>query len=165
MIEWPGNGNEHLIPWDKQIIQQHPQTPDVLRPLFEVMSPFQLLEIGTGSGAFAYWLSQFGLIVSCDLVDRRIYRENYTFHQRDYRECYDAEYDIIICDGGNKYEEIEFLIAQKYDGLVLGHDYGHSEWPYCEWETPPPGITEIKGQWNRYGWFIGKRNEHSRIDV
>lgn len=123
-------------------------TPDVF---LTIIKNFDLIiEIGTYTGAFTYWLSE-NMSPNCKLVSFDI-NENY----REIKSCKNTEFiiancfdpssinlihDLInnhnrvlfLCDGGDK--ETEFKLFANYlkpNDVIMLHDFSHSEEDYEE---------------------------------
>lgn len=121
------------------------QTPKVIDVFYPLLKQFDLIiEIGSGRGAFSYWLhSNSKKFVSYDIDSRR---NMFTDKNIDFRvgDCFDKKIlsDIqmlieshkrilLLCDGGNKEKEFQtFAKFLKKDDVIMCHDYSDCDTYY-----------------------------------
>jgi len=115
----------------------------------KILKEFELIiEIGTFTGAFTFWLSQ-NISEKCRIVSYDInpdYCEIKNIEKTDLRiaDCFETQtiYEIcdliknsgrtlFLCDGGDK--ELEFRLFSRYlkkNDVIMLHDYSHSDEDY-----------------------------------
>jgi len=81
---------------------RHPKAQKILKILEEQGKKrdlsFRLLDIGTGNGDIAFYLSQYFDVTSVDIIDQRSQHENFSFFQikNEYLPFPDNSFDIIL---------------------------------------------------------------------
>lgn len=135
----------------------------------KIINDFDLIiEIGTFTGAFTYWLSQNSKD-SCEIFSydiREDYREIKSCPKVNFRisDCFDIETikeilqiinsknrTLFLCDGGDK--ETEFKLYSRYlkkDDVIMIHDFEHSFDDY----------NNIK---NEIGWPTNSESKYENI--
>jgi len=119
--------------------QQHPETFDAFKILFDSFSPDIIIEVGTGSGGFTIFLDDIKphetRLLTCDIrrmhdeITRRkietitdiLLEENYLLvktllgsHKK----------PLLLCDGGNKIKEFKmFANYLPVGGVIMCHDF------------------------------------------
>jgi len=125
------------------------QSKNIVNIFPKILGDFDtIIEIGTFTGAFTYWMSQnkkeSTTIFTWD--NNESYREIHDSHNTEYiiDDCFSIDSIIkikniidshgrvlFLCDGGNK--EMEFNLFSKYlkkNDVIMLHDYAESEEEY-----------------------------------
>lgn len=143
--------NDSLSSYEGMTCQQNPHCFDAFYQLIKDKNPSRILEIGTSLGGLTQYLKHIcdglGLdtnIRSYDIHGRHEYdkmvkngidvRIENIFSQ-DYNELIDNEVEefiksegvtIVLCDGGNKIREFNFLSKYlKVGDIIMAHDYAY----------------------------------------
>lgn len=118
--------------------RQHKNAPRIFAEMFRLESYERIIEIGTGTGAFTYFLASYqsAPVFTFDIVMpvhiEKLRRIGVAFMVMNVfaREHIIAEIiakpgrTLLLCDGGDKAREINTFAKYLYDGdVIMAHDY------------------------------------------
>ena len=143
------------------------QTPHVVKVLEKVIPKFdRVIEIGTGRGAFSFWISQtkredadfYTYDISGDRFEFQDAKLNFTV-----ADCFESDAIaaiqtliqepskrvLLMCDGGNKEREMNvFSKFLKPNDVAMCHDYSESALDYnkhkAEHQWPTNSESHLK---------------------
>ena len=139
------------------------QSKNVIKPFSMILKDFeQIIEIGTFTGAFTYWLSE-NKLESCEITSYDINSYNLLINSiKDTKlqisDCFEPEtiseikslinqpkITLLLCDGGDK--ETEFKLFSRFlksGDVVMLHDYSETseEYEKIKKELDWPTVSE-----------------------
>ena len=139
------------------------QSKNVIKPFSMILKDFeQIIEIGTFTGAFTYWLSE-NKLESCEITSYDINSYNLLINSiKDTKlqisDCFEPETiseikslinrpkrTLLLCDGGDKETEFKlFARFLKSGDVVMLHDYSETseEYEKIKKELDWPTVSE-----------------------
>jgi len=131
--------------------RQHVNAPKIFAEMFREVEYNRVIELGTGTGAFTYFLGSYqsGQVYTFDTTrpehEDRLRRIQVRFKHMDVFAHEDIVANLItcpgrtllLCDGGDKAREVNiFAKYLKVDDVIMAHDYAGT-----------PAAFEANGYW------------------